>query len=60
MPSLPFHFSDCDTTQRVPAPLMGQHNRDIAAKLGYSQDDIDTMVKDGVLYAEQAVEKLAV
>ena len=57
--SLPFHFSDCDTTQRVPAPLMGQHNRDIAAKLGYSQADIDTMVADGVLYAEEAVATVA-
>jgi len=57
--SLPFHFSDCDTTQRVPAPLMGQHNRDIAAKLGYSQADIDAMVADGVLYAEEAVATVA-
>jgi crotonobetainyl-CoA:carnitine CoA-transferase CaiB-like acyl-CoA transferase len=58
--SLPFHFSDCDTTQRVPAPLMGQHNRDIAAQLGYSKAEIDGMVKEGVLYAEEAVERLAV
>jgi crotonobetainyl-CoA:carnitine CoA-transferase CaiB-like acyl-CoA transferase len=57
--SLPFHFSDCDATQRVPAPLMGQHNRAIAAKLGYSRADIDTMVADGVLYAEEAVATLA-
>jgi crotonobetainyl-CoA:carnitine CoA-transferase CaiB-like acyl-CoA transferase len=57
--SLPFHFSDCDATQRVPAPLMGQHNRAIAAKLGYSRADIDTMVADGVLYAEEAVAALA-
>jgi crotonobetainyl-CoA:carnitine CoA-transferase CaiB-like acyl-CoA transferase len=56
MPNLPFRFSDCDTTPRSVAPLMGQHNRDIAMDLGYSGDDIDTMVKDGVLYAEAAVE----
>ena len=58
LPTLPFHFSDSDTTQKVPAPLMGQHNRDIAAKLGYSKVEIDTMVKEGVLYAEEAVGKL--
>ena len=58
--TLPLHFSDCDTTQRTPAPLMGQHNRDIATRLGYSKTDIDAMVKEGVLYAERAVENLAV
>ena len=29
-PNLPFRFSDCDTSPRVAAPLMGQHNRGIA------------------------------
>ena len=59
LPTLPLRFSDCDTTQRTPAPLMGQHNRAIAERLGYSQADIDAMVRDGVLYAEPAVENLA-
>jgi crotonobetainyl-CoA:carnitine CoA-transferase CaiB-like acyl-CoA transferase len=53
LPSLPYHFSDCDVTQTVPAPLLGQHNREIAAELGYSRQDIDIMVRDGVLYAER-------
>jgi crotonobetainyl-CoA:carnitine CoA-transferase CaiB-like acyl-CoA transferase len=53
--NLPFHFSDCDTTVTSAAPLLGQHNRAIAAKLGYSAAEIDAMVKDGVLYAEAAV-----
>jgi len=44
----------------VPAPLMGQHNRDIAAQLGYSKAEIDGMVNEGVLYAEEAVERFAV
>jgi crotonobetainyl-CoA:carnitine CoA-transferase CaiB-like acyl-CoA transferase len=55
LPNLPFHFSESDTTQAVPAPLMGQHNRPIAAGLGYSESQIDAMVRDGVLYAEPAV-----
>jgi len=56
---LPFRFSESDTSPRRVAPLLGQHNRDIAARLGYSEAEIDRMVRDGVLYAEAAVEKLA-
>lgn len=59
LPDLPFRFSDCDTSPRSVAPLLGQHNRDIAARLGYSSAQIDTMMADGVLYAESAVEQLA-
>jgi crotonobetainyl-CoA:carnitine CoA-transferase CaiB-like acyl-CoA transferase len=54
LPNLPFRFSDCDTTPKMPAPLLGQHNRAIAASLGYSDADIDAMTADGVLYAEKA------
>jgi crotonobetainyl-CoA:carnitine CoA-transferase CaiB-like acyl-CoA transferase len=54
LPNLPFRFSDCDTTPKMPAPLLGQHNRVIAASLGYSESDIAAMTKDGVLYAEKA------
>jgi crotonobetainyl-CoA:carnitine CoA-transferase CaiB-like acyl-CoA transferase len=53
--NIPFKFSDCDVTPRTAAPLMGQHNREIAAKLGFSASEIDAMVADGVLYAEDAV-----
>jgi len=55
LPNLPFHFSGCDTTITMPAPLMGQHNRSIATGLGYSAAEIDRLVADGVLYAESAV-----
>jgi crotonobetainyl-CoA:carnitine CoA-transferase CaiB-like acyl-CoA transferase len=58
LPNLPFRFSDCDTTPRIPAPLMGQHNRTIAKQLGYSDAAIETLIKDGVFYAEEAVAKL--
>jgi crotonobetainyl-CoA:carnitine CoA-transferase CaiB-like acyl-CoA transferase len=58
MPNLPFRFSDCDTSPRGTAPLLGQHNRKIAAGLGYSIEEIETMVRDGVLYAEDAVGRL--
>jgi len=58
MPNLPFRFSDCDTSPRSTAPLLGQHNRAIAARLGYAEADIEAMVRDGVLYAEAAVDRL--
>lgn len=52
LPNLPFRFSDCDTGPRSPAPFIGQHNREIAERLGYHDADVDAMVRDGVLYAE--------
>lgn len=30
------------------APALGEHNRELAAALGYAEDDIDWMVSDGV------------
>ena len=56
--NIPFKFSDCDVTPRSVAPLMGQHNREIAANLGFSGAEIDAMVNDGVLHAEEAVARL--
>ena len=58
LPNLPFRFSGCDTSPRSPAPLMGQHNTSIAQTLGYSAGEIDTLVREGVLYNEPAVEHL--
>ncbi|MEO8389490.1 CoA transferase [Polaromonas sp.] len=50
--NLPFRFSECDTSSACIAPGMGQHNREIAASVGYSAADIEAMERDGVLYAE--------
>ncbi|MEZ4606341.1 MAG: CoA transferase [Deinococcales bacterium] len=58
LPNLPFHFSDCDTSQNQPAPLLGQHNRLIAESLGYGKEAIDQLISEGVLYAEAAVAEL--
>jgi crotonobetainyl-CoA:carnitine CoA-transferase CaiB-like acyl-CoA transferase len=52
LPNLPFRFSECDTSPRGPAPLLGQHNREIAAELGFSADEINSMTRDGVLCSE--------
>jgi len=52
LPNLPFRFSECDTSPSGPAPLLGQHNREIAASVGFSPVEIDAMERDGVLYSE--------
>jgi crotonobetainyl-CoA:carnitine CoA-transferase CaiB-like acyl-CoA transferase len=57
--NVPFKFSDCDATPRRVAPLLGEHNREIAAELGLAEAEIDAMVADGVLHAEAAVARLA-
>ncbi|MGL4496228.1 MAG: CaiB/BaiF CoA transferase family protein [Beijerinckiaceae bacterium] len=54
LPNLPFRFSDCDTTPRAVAPLLGQHNGEIARSLGLNDEEIAAMTRDGVLYAEEA------
>jgi crotonobetainyl-CoA:carnitine CoA-transferase CaiB-like acyl-CoA transferase len=51
LPNLPFRFSDCDTSPTGPAPLLGQHNAEIAAGLGYSAADIAQLQREGVLYS---------
>jgi crotonobetainyl-CoA:carnitine CoA-transferase CaiB-like acyl-CoA transferase len=54
LPNLPFRFSDCDTNapmQKV-APDMGQHNVEVAQKLGYSNEQILAMQSDGVLFSK--------
>lgn len=57
--NLPFHFSDYGTYPKLPAPLLGQHNREIAEGLGYLSTEIDALFAEGVLYSEPAVDQLA-
>lgn len=54
LPNLPFRFSGCDTTPNMPAPLLGQHNREIAAELGFAAGEVEAMTADGVLCAQEA------
>jgi crotonobetainyl-CoA:carnitine CoA-transferase CaiB-like acyl-CoA transferase len=56
--NIPFRMSGIDATPRSVAPLLGQHNRQIATELGSTPAEIEEMVRDGVLYAEQAVARL--
>nr|WP_315431457.1 CoA transferase [uncultured Albidiferax sp.] len=55
MPNLPFNFSGCDSPVPSVAPTMGQHNRQIAGGLGYSDTEIDTLLEAGVLYTSEAI-----
>ena len=59
MPDLPFRFSGYEPPVPAVAPLIGQHNRDIAASLGYSGEEIASMIAGGVLYEEDSVARLA-
>lgn len=54
LPNLPFRFSGCDTTIRQVAPDLGQHNAEVAARLGYGADEIAAMQADGVLFSKPA------
>jgi crotonobetainyl-CoA:carnitine CoA-transferase CaiB-like acyl-CoA transferase len=52
MPNLPFRFSDCTIAGSSFAPLLGEHNREVAQLVGYSELQIDQLERDGVLYAK--------
>ena len=54
MPNLPFRFSGYEPPVPAVAPSIGQHNRDIAASLGYSCEEIESLIAGGVLYQEDA------
>ena len=58
MPNLPFRFSGYEPPVPPVAPLIGQHNRDVAASLGYSGEEIEALTATGVLYEEEAVVRL--
>lgn len=54
MPNLPFRFSGFELPVPAVAPAIGEHNRSIATSLGYSGEEITSMIADGVLYKEDA------
>jgi crotonobetainyl-CoA:carnitine CoA-transferase CaiB-like acyl-CoA transferase len=46
---MPIKFSDTPGTIERPAPLLGQHSREILAQLGYSDADIKRLEDDGAI-----------
>ena len=56
VPNSPFKFSDTPARVQGRAPLLGEHNREVLAKiLGYDQERIENLKTDGVIYEEEAV-----
>ncbi len=49
-PPLTGQVADVDVVRR-PAPLHGEHNREVLAEVGYTDAEIDALHADGVLYA---------
>lgn len=49
-PPLTGQVADVDVVRR-PAPLHGEHNREVLAEVGYTAAEIDALEADGVLYA---------
>ena len=47
----PLHFSGTPTAVTRPAPMLGEHTRDLLRGYGYSDDAIDHFVADGVIEA---------
>jgi crotonobetainyl-CoA:carnitine CoA-transferase CaiB-like acyl-CoA transferase len=45
----PIHFSATPTQITRPAPLLGQHTRELLQEHGYSPDDIDALIEQGVI-----------
>jgi crotonobetainyl-CoA:carnitine CoA-transferase CaiB-like acyl-CoA transferase len=48
-PAWPMQFSFLDAPHRSGAPLLGEHNHEVLAELGYSDDEIAALERDGVI-----------
>jgi crotonobetainyl-CoA:carnitine CoA-transferase CaiB-like acyl-CoA transferase len=49
LPKLPFRSDAYDFGLRRPAPELGQHTSEILAELGYSQEQIDNLIRTGAV-----------
>jgi crotonobetainyl-CoA:carnitine CoA-transferase CaiB-like acyl-CoA transferase len=45
----PLHFSATPGANTLPAPLLGQHTREVLHECGYSDAEIDALAADGVI-----------
>ena len=55
----PIHFSATPTKITRPAPLLGQHTREVLREHGYSDDDVDAFVAAGVVEDRGATDAMA-
>lgn len=49
LPMTPVQFEGNEGLESRPAPLLGEHTEEVAAELGYSQNEIEQMIKNGVI-----------
>ena len=49
-PSVPFRFSETDSSTRVSAPLLGQHNDEVYGEgLGFSGEELARLRREGTI-----------
>ncbi len=51
----PLHFSETPTSIDRPAPLLGEHTREVLRESGYSDEQIDTLVAEGAIGEPRAM-----
>ena len=49
---LPVKFSETPGKVAAPAPLFGQHTREVLAEIGYSEAEINALAADGAIHAD--------
>ena len=52
--NIPFRMSKTPGEIRMPAPLTGQHGRDILAEAGYDQETVKAWEESGIITVEDA------
>jgi formyl-CoA transferase len=45
----PVRFARTPASVRRPAPLIGEHGREVLAAVGYGTDELDALEREGVL-----------
>ena len=55
----PFRMTETPGKVMGYAPLLGENNREVLSRvLGYGDEDIDQLIAEGILYKEEAVDRL--
>ncbi|MCM3923584.1 CoA transferase [Frankia sp. AiPs1] len=49
LPAAPAQFDDAHAVMRLGAPALGEHSREVLGEVGYDGEEIDRLVKDGIL-----------
>jgi len=52
----PVRFAGTPSSVRRPAPLIGEHNAEVLAEVGFSDDEIAALVDTGVLHARNSLD----